>query len=87
MRKALFFLFTLGLFVLLHGSFAHAISLSIVPSPQSVGVGGSVSVDLTISGLGNFASPSLSTFDLDVTFNPAILVVRPRQETTYRNGD
>ena len=73
MRKMLFFFFTLGLFLLLHESFAHAISLGFVPSSQKVLVGDPVSVDLTISGLGDLAPPSLSTFDLDVKFNPAIL--------------
>jgi hypothetical protein len=72
-RKASFFFSTVGLFLLLHGSFAHAISLDFVPVFQSVVAGNPVSVDLTISGLGDFAPPSLSTFDLDVSFDPAIL--------------
>ena len=73
MRKTLFFFFTLGFFLLLYESFAHAISLGFVPSSQNVVAGKPVSVDLTISGLGDLAPPVLSTFDLDVRFNPAIL--------------
>lgn len=73
MRKALFFVLTFGLFLLLHGSSAHAISLFFDPPFQTVVAGDPVSVDLLISGLKNFVAPALSTFDLDVKFNQAIL--------------
>lgn len=51
----------------------HAITIGFVPSAQSVAVGTPASVDLTISGLGDFTAPSLGTFDLDVSYDPAIL--------------
>jgi hypothetical protein len=47
--------------------------LDFVPSDQSVAMGSAVGVDLVISGLGNFTAPSLGTFDLDVTYDAAIL--------------
>lgn len=72
MRKAPFFL-PLGLFLLLQGSFAHAISLDFVPSSQTVVVGNSLDVSIVISGLVDNAAPSLGTFDLDVLFDPVLL--------------
>jgi hypothetical protein len=54
---------------------AHAISLSISPSSQSVGAGTSVSVDVLVTGLGNGVPPSLGGFDLDIAFDPSILVL------------
>ena len=47
--------------------------IGFAPGEQGVGLGTPVEVALTISGLGAFAAPSLSTFDLDVSFDPAIL--------------
>ena len=59
--------------LLLAGTAAHAISLGFSPSNPVVPKGSSVDVDLTISGLGDFAPPSLSVFDLDVLYDSAIL--------------
>lgn len=44
-------------------------------SDTSLGVvnGGSYNVDVSISGLGNLASPSLGAFDLSVDFDPSLL--------------
>lgn len=47
-----------------------AIIVSFDPSSQHVNVGGSVSVDVNISGLG---AEILSAFDVDLLFNPAVL--------------
>lgn len=52
---------------------ASAITIGFNPSSQSVSVGPTTTVDLVISGLGDFAAPSLGTFDLDVGFDPSIL--------------
>jgi len=52
---------------------AKAVLLSFEPASQIVPVGESVSVDLVISGLGNYSEPSLGAFDLNITYNPAIL--------------
>jgi hypothetical protein len=43
------------------------------PVSQDVMLGDSADVNLVISGLGDMTAPSLSTFDLDVSFNPMIL--------------
>jgi hypothetical protein len=59
----------------LHPGMAHAISLSFVPAAQEVVVGDPVAVSLVISDLGDGTAPSLSTFDLDVLFDPLILSV------------
>ncbi len=52
---------------------ANAITLSVDPSLQAVEVSDSVSVDVVISELGNFAAPSLGAFDVDVTFDASLL--------------
>src|SRR5262245_26187618 len=68
-KKASFFLLTLGLSLLLHGSFAHAISLGFVPSSQNVVVGKPLDVSIVISGLVDNAAPSVGTFDITVLFD------------------
>lgn len=52
---------------------ANAITLSFEPSSQDVALGNQAVVDLVISGLGDYASPSLGEFDLDITYDPTIL--------------
>lgn len=52
---------------------ASAIIIEFNPSPQSVSVGSTTTVDVVISGLGDSTAPSLGTFDLDVGFDPSIL--------------
>lgn len=47
---------------------ASAVSISLVPSSAVVGIGGFVTVDVVISGLGAGTPPTLSGFDLDVSF-------------------
>ncbi|MCI0540380.1 MAG: VPDSG-CTERM sorting domain-containing protein [Verrucomicrobiales bacterium] len=49
------------------------ISLSLQPSPQVINVGGVTSMDLVVSGLGNLSPPSLGAFDLDLSYNSAVL--------------
>ncbi len=70
MRRLLFLLMT----TLVFGAWgnAQAVSLNFVPSSQTVGIGMPVSVDVQISGLGT-AGEIVSAFDLDVTYNPAVL--------------
>jgi len=59
--------------ILLSSASAMAITIGFNPTDQIVNVGIPVSVGLTISGLGDYAAPSLSAFDLDVLFDPTIL--------------
>ena len=47
--------------------------LGLNPSVQVVSSGAMVSVDLTISGLGDAVAPSLSTFDVDIFFDPTVV--------------
>jgi hypothetical protein len=49
------------------------VTLSLVPTPQTTGVGGLASVNLVISGLGDLGSESLGAFDIDLTYNPAVV--------------
>jgi hypothetical protein len=51
----------------------NATSLSLAPATQDIGVGGSFELSLRIAGLGDHAAPSLGAFDLDVTFNSALV--------------
>ena len=51
----------------------HAATLSLDPITQNATVGSPINVSLIITGLSDNAAPSLSTFDLDISFDPAIL--------------
>lgn len=73
MKKIFAFSFGTVLWILTAFPSQAAIILSFNPTVQNVPVGSSVDVALVISGLTDGAAPSLSTFDLDVSFNPAIL--------------
>ena len=73
MKKYLFLGAVLGAFLLFFVNPSNAILIEFDPASQGVPVGNPVDVDLTISGLGDFASPSLGAFDLDISFNPALL--------------
>ena len=65
---------TLGLLVAC-GSSAEALPiLTLVPDSTQARVGDSVDVALNISGLVAGDAPSLGAFDLDVTFDPGVLV-------------
>jgi hypothetical protein len=65
---------TLSAALLLLGTTAsRAVTLGFSPPTQDVAVGSSVPVALVISGLGTGTAPSLSTFDLNVTFAASTL--------------
>ncbi len=59
--------------LLLSAGRATAATLQFDPAVQTVSAGSTVTVELVISDLGNGAAPSLSAFDLDVTFDDSIL--------------
>jgi hypothetical protein len=73
MNKSWHLLLALVLGVLLGGSSAHAISVAFDPASQTVQLGDTVTVGIKISGLTAPGAPSLSAFDLDVSFNSSIL--------------
>lgn len=50
-----------------------AMTIGFNPVTQNVTLGNPAVVDLFISGLGNYQSPSLGVFDLDIGYNPAVL--------------
>jgi len=52
---------------------AGAISVTIAPATQELGIGSTVTLAVVVSGLGAGVAPSLSTFDLDVAFDPGVL--------------
>jgi len=72
MKKALFLALLLG-FVVFFSLSALAITIGFEPASQIVPVGELVSVDLVISGLGDYSEPSLGSFDLNITYDTAIL--------------
>lgn len=47
--------------------------IEIIPPSQQVGIGSSFDVELFISELGDFAAPSISTYDLDVSFDLTVV--------------
>jgi hypothetical protein len=52
---------------------AGAVSLSLQPATQTASPGDSVSLDLVIDGLGDYAPDSVGTFYLDIHFDPTAL--------------
>jgi hypothetical protein len=52
---------------------ADAVTLAFEPLSQQANLGDPLDVAVRVSGLGNLAPPSLSTFDLDVSFDPTVL--------------
>ena len=62
-----------GIILLGFVSQASAITLSLLPAVQTVAPGDTVSLDLVIDGLGDFAPDSLGTFDIDIAFDSTAL--------------
>jgi hypothetical protein len=54
-------------------SSADAATISLLPASHTIDLGDIVLVDLIISDLGNFSSPSLGAFDVEITFDESIL--------------
>jgi len=65
--------FSLGLIPLLTPTVAEAIAINFVPAEQRTTLDTLVSVALVISDIGHQTSPSVSTFDVDVSFRSDIL--------------
>ena len=72
MIRKLLILFTI-LFLLAAPLFADPVELTVQPSDSELTLGDPLSVDVNISGLGDGAAPSLSTFDLVLQFDSLIL--------------
>lgn len=52
-----------------------AATITLVPAWPTVGASNAIAVDVVISGLGEGAPPTVAAFDLDVTFDPALLQI------------
>lgn len=64
------FWLVLGLLLFVSTFQVGAVTLSLSPPSQTATPGNTVSLDLTIGGLGNFAPDSLGDFDVDIRFDP-----------------
>jgi len=62
---------------------AFAITIGFDPDSQNVNLGDPVTINLTISDLGDHTPESLGTFDLNLLFDPTILGI----DTTDSDGD
>lgn len=63
----------LGILLILVSSPGSAFMINVVPALPSIELGSSVSVAVTVSDLGDSIPPSLSTFDIDLNYNEALL--------------
>ncbi len=72
MRKLLLLLILLCSTVFVTGQ-TLAVTITLDPMLQTILPGDTAIVDLNISGLGNFVTPTLGAFDLDVTFDASLL--------------
>ena len=52
---------------------AFSATLSLEPTTQTINFSETASVDLLISGLGDFTSPSLGAFDVDINFDNTVI--------------
>ncbi|MGD1919486.1 MAG: cohesin domain-containing protein [Pleurocapsa sp.] len=62
-----------SLFFLLTAFQSKAMAIDMSLSSPSANLGDKVDVELDISGLGNGIAPSVSAFDVDVTFDPSVI--------------
>jgi hypothetical protein len=69
MLKKKFGLCLVLIFGLLHYGAASAIVVEVIPSSSIVNMGGSLTADIRISGLGDGFAPSLGTYDIDLIFD------------------
>jgi hypothetical protein len=73
MKRSMVLIIISLLLMLFSNSTSQAVTIGFDPITQDVTLGSPAVVDLFISGLGDGTAPSLSTFDLDVSFDPKIL--------------
>jgi hypothetical protein len=73
MRKRLSLIISIFIISIFISSQSNAITIGFAPISQDVPLGTQATVNLFISGLGDYTSPSLGAFDLDILYDPAIL--------------
>lgn len=71
-RSIKHYLYTLLLMGLMHFPAAHAALLEIQPGSVFATTGDSISLDVVVSGLGNFGPDSLGAFDVSIGFDPFV---------------
>jgi len=71
--KSFLLVILMAIFMLLSTATSYAITISFDPLTQDVNLGQQAVVDVVISGLGDYDSPSLGVFDFDVLYDPTIL--------------
>ena len=64
---------TLAILIAASSGASAGISLSVTPSTQTITAGSLTTIDIRIDGLGAGVAPSLGAYDVDLTFNPAVL--------------
>lgn len=74
---------TLGLALLLGAPLADAFEMRVQPVNSSIGLGGTTTISIAASGLAPAGSPSLSSYDFNLTFDAAILGI----DTSDADGD
>lgn len=70
-------LFTGAILLISSATVNAAIVLSLEPSSSLIDKGSSFTVNLVVSGLGNHAAPSLSVFDVDVSYDASLFSLGP----------
>lgn len=70
--KTTFIAAALGVALALSSTVSLAITLRLNPATLEVAVGDTVTLDLEVDELGDGIAPSLSAYDLDVTYDPAL---------------
>jgi len=63
----------LALAMLAYSTMASAITLSISPGSQTIGISDTVDIAVVISGLGDFMADSLGTYDLNISYDSTVL--------------
>jgi hypothetical protein len=74
MKRSLALVSAAAVFFSVLAGTAQALVIELVPADPTVSQGDTIEVDVVISGLDAGAPPSLGTFDLDLVFDPSILV-------------
>jgi hypothetical protein len=70
--KHLSALFVVGLCLCSNYRITAGPTVSVVPDSQAISSGGTATVDIRISGLGNYAPPSLGAWDVRLTYDPSV---------------
>ena len=71
--KRLTYLVILATFMIFYSAGANATVIGFDPVSQDVLVGSTASVNLVIQDVGDYTAPSVSTYDLNILFDPTIL--------------